>query len=123
MLVVVKKPHTKRPELRIEGHVIPAWIITGLKKNYGAATVAVNEDETIPIRETDWWKDMEKSRKPGDSLRNYRLNREFTLAELAKKISVTPQRVHDMEKGTRGISKEIAKKLAVIFETNPVRFI
>jgi DNA-binding XRE family transcriptional regulator len=124
MLVVVKKPRTKKPELRIEGGLIPAWIIDGLKKTYGGAVV-VEEDESkiFPIRETDWWKEMEKNRKPGDSLRNYRLNRAYTLAKLAEKLGLTPQRVHDMEKGLRGISKATAKKLAVIFKTNPARFI
>lgn len=124
MLVVVKKPRTKKPELKIEGRVVPAWIIAGLKKTYGGAVV-VTQDEgaLIPVRETDWWKQMEKNHKPGDSLRNFRLNRGYTLAKLAEKLGVTAQRVHDMEKGLRGISKETAKKLAVIFKTNPARFI
>jgi len=46
-----------------------------------------------------------------------------TLAETGKKIGVSLHRVSDYETGQRAISKDIAKKLAGVFNTTPARFI
>jgi len=35
MLAVVKKLRTKKPELEVRGKTIPAWLIDGLRRNYG----------------------------------------------------------------------------------------
>jgi plasmid maintenance system antidote protein VapI len=66
---------------------------------------------------------MQKNHKPGDPLTVYRKREELTLLELADKIGVTAQRINEMEKGRREISKENAKKLAVVFGISPARFI
>ena len=47
----------------------------------------------------------------------------WTLAETGKKIGVSAYRVSDYETGQRAISKEVAKKLAVIFNVSPAVFI
>jgi transcriptional regulator with XRE-family HTH domain len=47
----------------------------------------------------------------------------WTLAETGKKIGVSLHRVSDYETGQRAISKDIAKKLAGVFNTTPARFI
>ena len=122
MLVVVKKPRTKKPRLRIEGE-IPAWIITGLKRDYGKAVDVQEDEEYVNVRETDWWKDIEKSHTPGKSLHTYRMRDRLTMKQLGEKVGCLPQHIYEMEKGKRGISKEIAKKLAAVFKTSPARFI
>ncbi len=123
MLVVVKKPHTKRPLFEISG-TIPAWIIEGVKKNYGKdADFEDDENRLVRAKDSDWYKEMEKSITAGESLRAYRTRDGLTQSALAERVGMTPQRINEMEKGRRGISKETAKKLARFFKTSPARFI
>jgi DNA-binding XRE family transcriptional regulator len=124
MLVVVKKPHTKRPLFEISGRMIPAWILDGVKKNYGTnANIEENENELIRVEDSDWYKEMKKTITPGDSLRIYRTRDHLTQVALAAKIGATQQRINEWEKGKREMSKEIAKKLGELFGTSPVKFI
>ena len=122
MLVVVKKPRTKKPRMRIEGE-IPAWIITGLRRDYGDNVDVRPDEEYVRVRDTDWWKEMERTTTPGNTVAAYRSRDGFTRKVLAEKIGVTQQRIYEMEKGRRGISKDIAKKLAKVFHTSPASFI
>ena len=124
MLVVVKKPHTKRSLFEIRGNSIPEWIISGVREKYGnSADIKDDDDELIRVEDSAWYKEMKKKTTPGDSLRIYRTRDQLTQKELANKIGVTQQRINEMEKGQRGISKEIAKKFGLMFGTSPVQFI
>ena len=120
MLVVVKKPH-----IEIKGKAIPAWIIGGLRESYGKDLTITddNENELIDIYESAWYKGMKETRTPGKVLAAYRFRNGLTLKQLGDMLDLTPQKVNDMEKDNRGISKEMAKKLADIFKTSPARFI
>jgi len=120
----VKKPHTKRPLFEIRGRTIPAWILDGVKKNYGSnADIEEDENELIRVQDSEWYKEMKRKMTPGNSLRIYRTRDRLTQNALATKIGVTQQRVNEMEKGKRGISKDIAKKIAELFGTSPAQFI
>jgi DNA-binding XRE family transcriptional regulator len=129
MLVVVKKHRTKRAELEIRGKVIPSWIITGLKEDYGEDVEVTEESkkvadsDSVNVFETDWYKELKAKTKPGDVLAAYRFRDGLTRKALADKVGITFQRVYDMEKGKRGISKEMAKRFAQLFKTSPARFI
>jgi DNA-binding XRE family transcriptional regulator len=60
----------------------------------------------------------------GDNLRIYRENAGLSQDELGKKLGNIPrQNISAMEKGRRGISKEIAKKLSMILKAPVSRFI
>lgn len=53
---------------------------------------------------------------PGMVLNGFRLKKEMTQAELAEQLGISQNRVSDMEKGKRPISKAMAQKLGVIFD-------
>lgn len=125
MLVVVKKPRTKKPELEVRGKVIPAWIISRLKKDFGKAVKVEEEkdDGFVDVFETEWYKEMQEKTKPGDVLAAYRFREGMTRKALAEKVGTTYQRIYDYERGKRDISKAVAKKLASVFKTSAARFI
>jgi len=54
---------------------------------------------------------------PAMLLRGYRGKLDMTQKDLAEKLGVTQNRVSDMESGKRPISKDIALKLGVLFDT------
>jgi transcriptional regulator with XRE-family HTH domain len=61
---------------------------------------------------------------PGDSVETYRKNAGFTQAELGKKLGkFSRQNISDIEHGRREISKELARKLSVLFGISIDRFI
>jgi DNA-binding XRE family transcriptional regulator len=60
---------------------------------------------------------------PGEKLRELRIVTGMTLQAIGEKIGVTYQRVNEYESCRREISKDIAKKLAEIFNVSPAVFI
>jgi DNA-binding XRE family transcriptional regulator len=124
MLAVVKKRRTKKRLFEIKGD-IPQSTIEYLKKEFGKSfEILQDEDELIDIFKTKWFKKINKDSSPGDSLKIYRKNRGFTQEELGKHLgNLTKQHISDMENGRRGISKEIAKKLSVMFDVPIDRFL
>jgi DNA-binding XRE family transcriptional regulator len=128
MLVVVKKPPIKF-DISIDGNVPVKFLdkITNLvKKEYGD-NVSVNYEEDnkfINAFNSDWYKKTKKNMKPEDYVRIYRENHNWTQAELGDKLGkLSRQYISDLENGRRGISKDIAKKLSVIFDVPVKRFI
>jgi DNA-binding XRE family transcriptional regulator len=128
MLAVVKTPHTEKPELEIWGQ-IPDWMISRLKKEYGRyfilkKDICPGEDEFVDVFKTEWFSDVDSKITPGESLRIYRENAGLSQVELGKLLGNVPrQNVSAMEKGRRGISKEIAKKLSSILKVPVGRFV
>lgn len=53
---------------------------------------------------------------PGMVLNGFRLKMEMTQIELAERLGISQNRVSDMEKGKRPISRTMAEKLGVIFD-------
>jgi len=127
MLAVVRKPRTKKPTLRVEGN-IPFWMINRMKKEYGKNLTIKDENEKdeeyVDVFSTAWHKKIEKETSPGDNIKIYRENAGLTQEDLGNKLGKVPrQNVSAMEKGRRGISKDIARKLANIFKVPIDRFI
>jgi DNA-binding XRE family transcriptional regulator len=61
---------------------------------------------------------------PADNLRFYRGAKGITQAQLARVLGGIPrQNVSEMERGLRPIGKRMARKLAEVFGTSPVRFL
>ena len=77
----------------------------------------------MEIKKTEWYKDLKSKITAGDNLKIYRLNKGLSLGKLAKIIGVLPSNISEMERGKRGISKDIAKKLSLALETRIEKFI
>ncbi len=56
-----------------------------------------------------------KYTKPGALLRGIRIREDLTQVEMAKKIKVTQSDISQMENGTRGIGRTIARRLEELF--------
>jgi antitoxin component HigA of HigAB toxin-antitoxin module len=122
MLAVVRKPHTKKPIFRVRGE-IPDNVLHFLKTNF---TVDLEEDdeESVIATETDWYKDIKARTTPGDAMKIYRENFNYSQAKLGELLGgLSRHKISDMENDRRGISKEMAKKLSAIFKVPATRFI
>lgn len=53
----------------------------------------------------------EKYTRPGALLRGIRIREDLTQTQMAKRIKVTQSDISQMENGTRGIGREIAKRI------------
>lgn len=115
--------HVKTPHISIDmSGEIPDHILTAIRKEYGEL---VNiEDDIVDPFESDWYKEVAEERTPGDALKLYRENAGMTQEELGTKLgSHSRQYVSDLENNRRSISKNMAKKLAELFDTSVERFI
>jgi DNA-binding XRE family transcriptional regulator len=125
----VKKPHIKF-DINVEGHISKNFLIKIadlFKKEYGNNDVVVNYDDNsglIDVFKSDWYKETKNKMTPSDYMKIYRENFQLTQAELGKKLGgLSRQYISDLEKGRRGISKEIAKKLSDVFNVAVKRFL
>ncbi len=121
MLAVVKKLHTETPIFEIRGD-IPENVLIFLRNEF---TVDIDEEkEYVDLMETDWYKETKATMTPGKYIRIYRENKGYSQAKLGEMLGgLTRQNISGMENGHRGISKEMAKKLAKIFQVPADRFI
>jgi len=127
MLAAVK---TRRTDFEVRGSQVPGWLLEELKRRYGSSVKVLeeegeDEEESVVITHTDWYREIRKKTTPGDAMRLYRENRGLSQESLAAKLGprLRKQHVCDMENGRRPISKAVAKKLAGVFGTSPARFI
>jgi len=82
------------------------------------------ENGLIDIFETYWFKKVNQSTTPRESIRIYRQNQGLTQANLDIKLgNFTKQHISDMENMRRSISEDVAKKLRKIFNVPVERFI
>ena len=122
MQAVVKTP---RIELQIQGD-IPPKLISVLKEEFGDDLRLGEEqgDEIANVFETEWYRQIKLSMTPGDNLKIYRDNRGWTQAQLGEKLGGLPrQHISNMERGLRPITKNMAKRLVLIFAVPPSKFI
>ena len=124
MLAVVKKHHTDSPLFEVKGE-IPKDILNYLKDKYPEdIEVTEGEDEPVNIFDSDWFLNIDASITTGETVKIYRKNNNLTQTQLGEKLgNFTRQNVSDIERGTRGISKDVARKLSAIFDVNIERFI
>ena len=118
MLAVVKKPY-----IEISGELIPEELLSFLKDHYKKIEIIEDSEATQDITHTEWYKNMQNRSNPGSTLRRYRKRAKMSQNQLAEKLGMVKQNISAMEKGTRGISKATAHKLAEIFKVSPGRFI
>ena len=112
MQVVVKTPHI---EIQANGE-IPDNLMEILKENFGEA-VQILDDELIDPFKTDWFKEISEKTTPGDTIKIYRENRNWTQTELGEKLGgLSKQNVSDLETGQKKVSLNMAKKLSKLFK-------
>ncbi len=122
MQAVVKTPHI---EITLKGE-ISERLLSVLEEEYGDSVQILDDDdeETVDIFKTDWYRKVKSRMAPGDNLRIYRENAGLTQAKLGEKLGGVPrQHVSNMERGIRSISLKTAKKLAQIFDVSSDKFI
>jgi ribosome-binding protein aMBF1 (putative translation factor) len=117
MLAVVKKPRT---ELSIQGDR-PGEIVDWLRKKYEVTVLAMDEDDaSIPVEETEFWKEMEKNRV-GNLLAGARLKAGLTQEQLADKLEIRQNMVSDYERGRRALSAEMARRFSAVLQIRETR--
>ena len=122
MQAVVKTPLI---EIIING-AIPNKIINVLKEEYGKKVKIIkeNDDEYVDVFQTEWYKKIKAETTLGDNMKIYRENHGLTQEKLGEMLGGIPrQHISNMEKGTRSISINTAKKLSNIFKVSVEKFI
>ena len=133
MLAVVKAPPmqgTKKPvSFKIEGSQIPDFVLGMLKymfprcvKVYNSSAKqkrGVQEDESIPLEDTEWYKNMSTEMTAGKAIRADRGLRGWTQKVLAEKLGISIQNLSAMEHDRRPVSKKMAVKLSQVFGVPP----
>lgn len=127
MSAVVKTHHTKRtstlrPYLFSFKRTTPRRILADAKKRYAPYLNTV-DDESVPITETTWYRQMSKEMTPARYLKTYREISGYSQARLGELVDIPASRISDFETGQRAISKEMAKKFAELFKVNAGVFI
>lgn len=119
MQVVVKKPH-----IRLEGE-IGGSLVRFLRDQYGEIEVIEDEDdELVEVTKSDWYQSIRETLVPGENMRTYRQMHGMTQDQLAEKLgNLTRQNISNMENGHRSISKNMAKKLATLFDVSVEKFV
>jgi DNA-binding XRE family transcriptional regulator len=124
MLAVVKKPHTNMMLFEVKGD-IPKQVLGYLQQQFGQnIEIIEDEEESVNIFESNWYKQISATLTPGDAMKVYRENHSFTLAELSKKLGdLTTEEISEMERNERRINLDVAKKLSHLFELPIERFL
>lgn len=117
MSVLVKMPHM---EVEIRGEEYQK-VIDVLKSTF--EDVEVENEETVVITETDWYKDMKTSWTPAKELRANRNKFQLTQSALGEKIGKKKQYISDIETGRKNISISIAKELGKVFNKDYRNFL
>lgn len=100
----------------------PRKILADAKKRY-APYLNIEDNKSVPIAETAWYRQMSKKMTPARYLKTYREIAGYSQARLGELAEIPASRISDFETGQRAISKELAKKFAEIFKANASIFI
>jgi ribosome-binding protein aMBF1 (putative translation factor) len=111
MLALVKKP---RIEISLQGEHIDELILW-IRKKFEVSILTPENSESVPIEETDFWKEMQSNRV-GNLLSAARLKANLSQAQLAKKLGVRQNMISDYERGKRRLTQAMAKRIAEILD-------
>ena len=118
MLEAVKMRLTSKAKngtvFTFEGKNIPDYLVIFLKSAFPNVEEIKSEDneESINIMDTDWFKEMEARSTPAESLKLLRTTFGYTQQQLADKAGITKQQVSAMERGKEPIGRKMAHRLA-----------
>lgn len=127
MLAVVKAPPTQSTEgadFKIEGAYIPEAVMGVLRYMFPGNLFeeGVEDDEPVRLKDTEWYRAMEKRMTVGSKIRANRDIRGWTQKDLAEKLEIPVQNVSGMERNVRPVSRRMAAKLGEAFGTDPAAF-
>ena len=111
MLALMKKP---RIEISLQGEHIDE-LIEWIRKKYEVSILTPEDSESVPIEETDFWKEMQSNRV-GNLLSAARLKENLSQAQLAAKLNVRQNMISDYERGKRRLTLAMAKRIAEILD-------
>ena len=115
MLALVKKPHI---ELSIQGEQIEE-LIAWIKEKYDVTILTDPQNESIPIEETDFWKEMQSNRV-GNLLAAARLKAGITQKKLAESVGIRQSMISEYERGKRRLTKDMGKKLSSVLNIDDI---
>jgi DNA-binding XRE family transcriptional regulator len=118
MQVVVKTPHI---EINSDNE-IPEELIRFLRKKYKNIDIISNEP-VYEITESDWYKNISNKMNASSYIKAYRAKKGYTQEQLGELLHIDRHVVSMIETGKRPVSKDMAKRLAAVFETNIEKFI
>ncbi len=107
MLALVKKP---RIEISLHGENVDE-LVEWISKKYEVKILSSDQDESVPVEETDFWKEMQSNRI-GNLLSAARLKANFSQAQLAGKLGIRQNMISDYERGKRRLTPGMAKRIA-----------
>ncbi|WP_032920491.1 helix-turn-helix transcriptional regulator [Leptospira santarosai] len=120
MLVVVKTPRTR---VHIDGEVSEKFL-KAIKSEFGREVEISDDSESIPFRESEFFKKFGHEAGPGNNMRTYRLLAGLTQTQLGEKLGGIPRsHISAFESESRPIGKELAKKLAKLFGVSVEMFL
>ena len=104
---------------------IPSQVLVYLQQQFGAnLNLVEDEEETVNIFDTAWYKQVSSALTPGDAMKIYRENHGLTKLELADKLgNMKSEEIADIESNKREINLELAEKLSELFNVPIERFI
>ncbi|PNV76816.1 helix-turn-helix transcriptional regulator [Leptospira inadai] len=113
MLAVVKTPLT---EVTVKGEISTTFL-KALKKEFGKKLLIEKSEESVPWKDTIFFKENKEFLQPGSKLKYYRKQAGLSLSELGEKLGGIPrQNLSAMELGKRPISRDLAKQLSKLFK-------
>ncbi|NQU39766.1 MAG: helix-turn-helix transcriptional regulator [Lentisphaerae bacterium] len=108
MLALVKKP---RIELSIHGEGVDELLAWIEKKYEISVLTTADAEESVPVEETDFWREMEANRV-GNLLAGARLKAGLTQARLAKRLGIRQNMISDYERGKRRLSPTMVRRFS-----------
>lgn len=109
MLALVKKP---RIEISLQSENVDE-LIEWISKKFEVSMLTSDDFESIPIEETDFWKEMQSNRI-GNLLAGARLKANLSQSKLAEKLGIRQNMISDYERGKRRLSPSMAKRIAKV---------
>ena len=124
MLALVKTPHTEQyTELSIYGKESDT-VLACLQERFDVRVfelhdvlVPTEEEESVPIEETEFWKEMERNRT-GNLLAGARLKAGLTQGELGGRMGIGQSMISDYERGKRSLTPGMAKRFSKALNIN-----
>lgn len=111
MLAVVKAPHI---EISLNGEGAKEALAWLSRKFKVTVISSLNKNgDTIPIEESDFWKEMQTNRI-GNLLEAARLKAGMTQKQVADASGIKQNMISDYESGKRRLTRKMAQKIAPI---------
>jgi len=112
----VKKP---RIEISVNGEHADE-LIDWIRKKYEVNILTLDDDESVAIEETDFWREMQSNRI-GNLLSAARLKANLSQLQLADKLGIRQSMISDYERGKRRLTPDMAKRFAKTLNVNVER--